>query len=58
MNVTLFAIEKNRITMVLMAVLVVWGLQSFANMPQAEDPGFTIRVALVMTYFPVRFLKE
>ena len=52
MNVTRFAIEKNRVTLVLITVLAVWGLQSFANMPQAEDPGFTIRVALVMTYFP------
>jgi len=52
MNVTRFAIDRNRVTLVLVAVLAVWGLRSFSSMPQAEDPGFTIRVALVMTYFP------
>ena len=52
MNLTKAAIDSNRVTLVLMVVLVVWGLQSFVTMPQAEDPGFTIRVALVRTYFP------
>ncbi|MEJ2084779.1 MAG: efflux RND transporter permease subunit [Acidobacteriota bacterium] len=52
MNLTRSAIDRNRVTLILVAVLAVWGLRSFSNMPQAEDPGFTIRVALVMTYFP------
>ena len=52
MNLTRFAIDNNRVTLVVVLVLALWGLRSFTTMPQAEDPGFTIRVALVMTYFP------
>ena len=49
---TRFAIERNRVTLVLLAVALVAGLQSYLAMPQAEDPGFTIRRALVQTSFP------
>ena len=52
MNVTRFAIEKNRITFVVLLFLAVAGINAFRSMPQSEDPGFTIRVAMVMTYFP------
>ena len=36
----------------LLLFLAVAGVNAFRNMPQAEDPGFTIRTAMVMTYFP------
>ena len=49
---TRFAIEKNRVTLVLLAVALLAGGLSFQSMPQAEDPGFTIRTALVQTQFP------
>ena len=52
MNVTRFAIERNRITFVVLAVLAVTGVQAYLGMPQAEDPGFIIRAAMVLTYFP------
>jgi len=52
MNLTRFAIEKNRITLVLMLCVVLAGVNAFLGMPQAEDPGFIIRTAMVMTYFP------
>lgn len=52
MNLTRAAIEKNRITFVALAVLVLAGIQSYLGMPQSEDPGFTIRTAMVITYFP------
>ncbi len=52
MNLTQAAIEKNRITFVMLAVLVVAGVQAYRGMPQSEDPGFTIRTAMVITYFP------
>jgi multidrug efflux pump subunit AcrB len=52
MNLTLAAIEKNRITVVVLAVILLSGTLSFFNMERAEDPGFIIRDAAVITYFP------
>lgn len=52
MNLTRLAIEKDRITFVVLAVVVLAGLQAYVGMPQSEDPGFTIRTAMVITYFP------
>jgi len=46
------AIEKNRITAVVLLVVLVAGLDAYRKMPRAEDPGFIIRAAQVTTYFP------
>lgn len=52
MDVTRFAIQNNRVTLIALAVICVAGYQAFLTLPQAEDPGFTIRTAVVITYFP------
>ncbi len=52
MNITKFAIEKKRITGVALFLIVASGLLTYNNMPRAEDPGFIIRTAIVITYFP------
>ncbi len=52
MSLTRAAIQKNRVTTVLLLVLLLAGLNAWSSMPQAEDPGFTIRIAMVITYFP------
>ncbi|MCP4118249.1 MAG: efflux RND transporter permease subunit [Desulfobacteraceae bacterium] len=52
MNITKTAIEKNRITLVLLFILLTGGVLSYFNMPKAEDPGFTVRGATVTTIFP------
>ena len=52
MDVTRFAIENNRVTLVALAVICIAGYQAYLTLPQAEDPGFTIRTAVVLTYFP------
>ena len=52
MSITQAAIEKNRITAVALLVIFFAGVGAYRNMPQREDPGFVIRVALVITYFP------
>ena len=52
MNITEFAIEKKRITVVALIVILIAGLSTFNTMPRAEDPGFIIRTALVQTIFP------
>lgn len=52
MNLTRFAIEKKRITATALLVILVAGLRAFGSMSRDEDPGFTIRTALVTTMFP------
>ncbi len=52
MNITAIALKNNRTTIVLILVLLLAGFQSYLNMPRAYDPGFIIRAAQVVTYFP------
>jgi multidrug efflux pump subunit AcrB len=52
MNITRAAIEKNRITAVALIFVLFAGLMAFRAMPRAEDPGFIIRVSMILTYFP------
>ena len=52
MSITQFAIEKNRITVVALAVIMLSGVLAYSDMPRSEDPGFIIRVAMVQTFFP------
>lgn len=52
MNITRLAIRNNRTTLTLIIVLLVMGFQAFKNIPRAYDPGFIIRAAQVVTYFP------
>ena len=52
MDITRLAIANNRTTLVLLIVLVLLGIQAYKTIPQAYDPGFVVRVAQVITYFP------
>ena len=52
MNLTRAAIQKNRITLVSLTIIAMAGLGAYRGMTRAEDPGFVIRAALVLTYLP------
>jgi len=52
MSITQFAIEKKRITGAFLLIIFVSGLMTFQKMSRSEDPGFIIRTATVITYFP------
>jgi multidrug efflux pump subunit AcrB len=52
MSITRLAIEKNRITVIALVLILFAGIQTYMTMPRDEDPGFIIRTATVMTYFP------
>jgi len=52
MNITAFAIDKSKVFFCLLVFLLFSGANTFMDMPRSEDPGFTIRVALVSTFFP------
>jgi multidrug efflux pump subunit AcrB len=52
MSITEAALQNNRVTAVALLVILFAGLAAYRDMPQNEDPGFIIRVAFVITYFP------
>ncbi|MCE2570486.1 efflux RND transporter permease subunit [Motilimonas eburnea] len=52
MSMTSFSLNNSRITLFLIAVLTFLGIQAFNTIPEAYDPGFTIRSAQVITQFP------
>ena len=52
MNITRLAIQNNRTTVVFLLVLILVGVTAFNKIPRAYDPGFTIRAAQIITYFP------
>jgi multidrug efflux pump subunit AcrB len=52
MNITAAAIKNNRVTLLLLVVLLMGGLQAFTQLPRAEDPDFLIRTAVITTLFP------
>ncbi len=52
MSITKFALEKSTVTIVFSLMLLIYGVVSFFDLPRAKDPGFIIRTATVVTYFP------
>ncbi|MGD2083282.1 MAG: efflux RND transporter permease subunit [Chromatiales bacterium] len=52
MNITRIALDNDRLTLMLVVTVVLAGLATYLNMPRAYDPGFIIRTAQVVTYFP------
>jgi multidrug efflux pump subunit AcrB len=52
MNITQFAINNNRVTIILVVLLILAGISAYFGLPKAQDPGFIIRAAQVTTYFP------
>ncbi len=52
MSITQLAIENNRVTWMMILIIVLAGFGAYKTMPQSEDPGYIIRTAMVMTVFP------
>jgi len=52
MGITAWAIAKNRITLTVIALLLLSGLLAFNSIPKAQDPGFIIRTVVITTRFP------
>ena len=52
MALTRTAIARNRITLTVIALLVLAGSLAYRDIPKAQDPGFTIRTAVITTRFP------
>ncbi len=52
MNLTAVAIDKNRVTLTVVVLVVLAGMLAFQSLPKAQDPGFIVRTAVVTTRFP------
>lgn len=52
MNITRLAITNNRTTLMLVLVIILAGFSAYQKMPKDYDPGFIIRTAQIITYFP------
>ncbi|MEM9022455.1 MAG: efflux RND transporter permease subunit, partial [Bacteroidota bacterium] len=52
MNLTQFAIERNRITFTMLTVFVVMGLVLYQGLPRDSMPPYTVRQANVISSFP------
>ena len=52
MGLTGAAISQNRVTGVLVGLLVICGILAYLALPKAQDPGFTIRTAVISTKLP------
>ena len=52
MILTRNALAQLRVTLVALFIVFAGGVSSYMSLPRAEDPGFTIRTAVVTTAFP------
>jgi multidrug efflux pump subunit AcrB len=52
MNLTSIAFRFDRVVYVLTVLLVLSGISAYFDLPKAQDPGFTIRTAVITTHFP------
>jgi len=51
-NITAFSIRYNRLSLAIVAFLIFAGINAYLNLPKAQDPGFTIRTAVITTRLP------
>ncbi len=52
MNLTGFAIRNNTTIIVLTVLMAAYGVITYFQLPKQQDPGFTIRAAVVITQLP------
>jgi len=52
MNPAKIALDRPTVTWVMIALLLLGGIQSFRTMPRLEDPEFTIKDAVITTPYP------
>jgi len=52
MNLAKFSIEKNRISLMVLATIIILGITMYSSLSRDSMPPFTIRVASVVSSFP------
>lgn len=58
MNLALLSIQKSRITLCGILLVIVGGMLSYVNLGRLEDPEFTIKSALIITDYPGASAEE
>ncbi len=57
-NLTQFGLQKSRVTVLMMLLIICVGLVSYINFPKREDPAITIRTGLVLAQNPGLTLEQ
>ena len=52
MNLAQFSIEKNRITFMVLATILLLGVSIYLSLSRDSMPPYTVRVATVVSVFP------
>jgi len=52
MNLPKLAVRYRAIVLALVALLMLWGTNSFLTMPRREDPAYTVRTCAIVTAWP------
>ena len=52
MNLTKFALDNSRVTIMVLLVILVMGITSYSNLSRDSMPPYTIRICTVITQFP------
>ncbi|MEM7256829.1 MAG: efflux RND transporter permease subunit [Pseudomonadota bacterium] len=52
MNMLQFVFNNRRVSLTLLTLLTLFGVQAYVTLPKAEDPGFVVRQANVITRLP------
>ena len=52
LNLTAFATHNKTTVYTLITLMTLYGVSAYFNLPKQQDPGFTIRAAVVTTRFP------
>ncbi|WP_455219599.1 efflux RND transporter permease subunit, partial [Kaarinaea lacus] len=51
-TITRFSLDSNRLTIVVIASIIIIGLVQFFSFPRQEDPPIVIREVVVTAFFP------
>ncbi|MEJ2445689.1 MAG: efflux RND transporter permease subunit [Exilibacterium sp.] len=52
MNIAAYFIERKVTSWMITLILLIGGSIAFSNLGQLEDPEFTIKDAIILTYYP------
>jgi len=52
MNLTAIAIKNNRVTYLILGIIIILGISGYASLPRDSMPPFTVRMARIVTIFP------
>ena len=52
MNLTKFSIDRNRVVLSILAVVMVMGIMSYSSLSRDSMPPYTVRVATIVSSFP------